>query len=361
MISRRILLVLAAAILCGTSVACSGSGNVVTIQGSGATFPAPLYKRWFLEYYKRDPNVRVNYQGIGSGAGIRQFTEGLTTFGASDAAMNDKEEELFKKQRGVDAILLPMTAGSIVLCYNLPSGLPELKLSRKTYVKIFLGEIRRWDDKAIAETNPGVALPAMPITVGRRADGSGTTYVFTKHLDTVGKRVGVPWKPGVGKSIRWPEGMLGARGNDGVAQLIQQTPGAIGYLEFGYAELSHLPTALLENKSGTFVKATPETSEAALAGAKLPPDFRIWISDPDGKEAYPIVTYTWMLCATRYRDARMAEAMKKVLRFCLTEGQKFSPELGYIALPKNVADPVLAAVERIGAGPSESVALRKGS
>lgn len=287
------------ACLCLGSLGCADGDSGVTLQGAGATFPAPLYKRWFLEYYKRHPDVRVNYQGIGSGAGIRQFTNELVDFGASDAAMSDKEIE--KVKGGVQ--LLPMTAGSIAVCFNIPDGPKELKLSRRTYPDIFLGKITSWDDPAVARDNRGVSLPDLPITVVRRAEGSGTTYAFSNHLAAVSKE----WKAerGVNKSINWPKGMIGARGNAGVAALIQQTPGAIGYLEYGYAELSHLPTAALENKAGKFVTPGVDSGKAALAGAKFPdkgPRLRIWLPDPEGEAAYPIVTYTWLLCYPHYQN-----------------------------------------------------------
>jgi phosphate transport system substrate-binding protein len=314
------------------------------LQGAGATFPAPLYKRWFLEYYKRHPDVRVNYQGIGSGAGIRLFTNELVEFGASDAAMSDKEIE--KVKRGVQ--LLPMTAGSIAICFNIPGGPTDLSFSPGTYANIFLGNITSWDDPAIAADNPGVSLPAVPITVVRRAEGSGTTYAFSNHLAAVSDE----WKKerGVDKSIKWPKGMIGARGNSGVAALIQQTPGAIGYLEFGYAELSHLPTAALKNKAGKFIKPTVESGQSALASAKFPekgPPLRIWIPNPDGENSYPIVTYTWLLCYERYNDPAVAAELKNVIRFCLTDGQEYSADLGYIPMPENVVSRVLEAVERI--------------
>ena len=279
-----------------STLLCSSCDPVRTLQGSGATFPGPLYKRWFLEYYRLHPEVQVNYQAIGSGAGIRQFTEELVEFGASDAAMSD--EEIKKIKRGVQ--LLPVTAGSVVICYNLPGVDSPLHLSRETYVRIFLGEVTRWDDEAIQATNKGVPLPAMPITVVRRADGSGTTYAFTSHLSAVNSR----WKegPGTGKSVVWPVG-IGGRGNAGVAALIKQTPGAVGYLEYGFAELSDLPMAVLENRSGKYVAPNPQSGQAALANAKVPDNLRIFVTDPEGPAAYPIVTYTWILCYQNYADA----------------------------------------------------------
>jgi phosphate transport system substrate-binding protein len=337
--SRRAFSLLALAIAC-MPLGCGDAGEDVVLQGSGATLPAPLYKRWFLEYYKRHPDVRVNYQAIGSGAGIRQFTEKLVAFAASDAAMTDKEIE--KIDTGVQ--LLPMTAGAIAVSYNLPEGLPPLRLSRKALVDIHLGKIETWDDPAIAQTNPGVNLPSLGIKCVHRSEGSGTTFVFTKHLTTISK----DWEkgPGEGKSVVWPTG-VGAKGNSGVAALISQTPGAIGYIEAGYAELTKLSTAAIENKAGQFIQPTLESGKAALAGAKLPANLRVWISDPEGAESYPIVTYTWLLCYRQYADARTAATLKDVIRFGLTEGQQWSAELGYIPLPKNVVDQVLPAVDNI--------------
>jgi phosphate transport system substrate-binding protein len=323
---------------------CSGD-SIIDLQGSGATFPAPLYKRWFLEYYRAHPDVRVSYQAIGSGAGIRQFTEGLTVFGASDAAMNDKEIAEAEKKLRVKVQLLPMTAGSVVLSYNVPGVSTTLKLSRATYAGIFLGDITSWNDPAIAKTNPDVTLPDEPITVIRRAEGSGTTFAFTNHLSAISPK----WKsgPGVSKSSDdWPTG-IGARGNSGVTALIQQTPGAIGYLEYGYAELAKLPMAILENQRGNYVAPGPESGKAALAGAKIPANLRVFIPDPDGKHAYPIVTYTWMLCRKQYADAQTAATLKAMLRYGLGDGQKIAAELGYIPLPTNVVERVLAAVETI--------------
>jgi len=308
-----------------------------------------------LEFYKLHPNIRVNYQAIGSGAGIRQFTEGLTAFGASDAAMSQAEVDQFKKERGSDVQLVPMTAGSVVICYNLPGITGKLKLARKTYLRIFLGEITSWNDKAIAENNPTLHLPDLEITVVRRADGSGTTYAFTNHLDAVGKNLGIPWTPGVGKSVVWPKkDMIGGRGNPGVAAQILQIPGAIGYLESGFAELGEIPMAILENKAGNFVASTTESGRAALANAKIPDDFRIWVPDPDAPNGYPIVTYTWLLCYKDYSkfrgDPKTGAALQMVIRFCLTDGQRFSDELHYIPLPKNVVDRVLTAVDAIKTG-----------
>jgi phosphate transport system substrate-binding protein len=347
---RRLALVLLAAACCSLT-SCSGSDGV-TLQGSGATFPAPLYKRWFLEYYKKtEHNVRVSYQAIGSGAGIRQFSEGLTHFGATDAALNDKEVKKFDAgtKIGTGVQMLPLTAGTVVLAYNVPGlSSAKLKLSREAYVGIFLKKIKSWNDPILAKINEGVTLPKLPITVVRRAEGSGTTYVFTSHLSAISKE----WKdgPGKGKSIVWPTG-LGGRGNAGVAALIQQTPGAIGYLEYGYAELtklpdgSSLPMAVLQNKEGEWVEPTPDSSKAALEQIEIPANLAAANPDPAGKKSYPIVTYTWMLCYKQYRDPKVAKTIRDVFEFCLSdEAQKYSAQLGYIPLPERVRTKVLKAL-----------------
>jgi phosphate transport system substrate-binding protein len=340
MSTRPLSALLALALLPFFLTSCSRLDDDITLQGAGATFPAPLYKRWFLEFYRQHPEVRVNYQPIGSGAGIRQFTEGLVDFGASDAAMTDAE--IAKIPEGVQ--LLPMTAGSIAVSYNLPSTVAQLRLSRKALVGILLGEITTWDDPAIVACNPGMNLPQNEITFVRRAESSGTTFAFTSHLAAISSE----WKkgPGAGKTVVWPVG-VGAKGNSGVAALIQQTPGSLGYVESGYAELTHLPMAAIENKAGEYVKPTGASAQAALAGAKLPDNLRVWVTDPDGPGAYPIVTYTWLLCRKNYQDPKVAEALKRVVRFGLTDGQKWSADLGYIPLPEAVAAKVLEAVDNI--------------
>jgi len=317
------------------------------LYGAGATFPEPLYKRWFLEYYKLHPEVRVNYQAIGSGAGIRQFSANLVTFGASDAAMSDKEiakaMEENPNRKGI--LLLPMTAGSIAICFKLPENISHLKLSRKVYADIFLGKITSWDDPAIAELNPDLDLPALEIAVVRRADGSGTTFAFTNHLSAISPE----WKEkvGVGKSVTWPVG-IGGNGNAGMAAWIQQTPGAIGYLEYGYAELSNITMASLENKAGRYVLPTLETGQAALADVVMPENLRAFLPDPTGANAYPLVTYTWLLCFKDYSNTPdEAAALRDVIRYCLIEGQNYSTELGYIPLPPEVAKRVLKAVDEI--------------
>jgi phosphate transport system substrate-binding protein len=254
------------------------------------------------------------------------------------------DEEMKKVKSSV--FLLPMTAGSVVICYNVPGVTETLKMSRDAYSRIFHGDITSWDDPAIRKTNPGVALPDLPVVVIHRAEGSGTTFAFTNHLSAVS----AAWKkhPGVGKSVDWPTG-IGAQGNSGVTALIQQTPGAIGYLEYGYAELGNVPMAILENKQGRYIQATPDSGRAALVGAKIPDNLRIFIPDPGGQDAYPIVTYTWILCFQKYPKSREhnVPTLKEVLRYCLTDGQRLAGELGYIPLPGEIAKRALAAVDRI--------------
>jgi phosphate transport system substrate-binding protein len=313
----------------------------LTLQGSGASFPAPLYSRWFREFSTKNPNVRVNYQATGSGAGIKAFTAGQTDFGASDAAMSD--EEIKAAQDNV--VLLPMTAGHIVLAYNLPD-VKTLKLSREAYAGIFLGEITKWNDPKIAAANPGVKLPATQITPVNRSDGSGTTFVFTQHLTAISEK----WKagPGTGKSVTWPaKGAIGGAKNDGVAALIQRTPGAIGYIEYVFAATSQQPTAELENKAGKYMAPTPAAAAAALAHVELPPDLRAWVTDPAGDDVYPIATYTWILAKKKYADKTKADAVKALIKWCLTEGQALAPSLHYLSLPEAVTSRVLKASEAI--------------
>ena len=321
------------------------------LQGSGATFPAPLYKRWFLEYYRQSDQSRVNYTPIGSGAGIRQFTAGLVQFGASDAGISEKE--IAKLPPGYGGVLaVPMTAGCIVLAYNLPGVSQPIQLSRAAYVAIFRREITRWNDERIAKDNPRVLLPAQPITVVTRADSSGTTYAFTSHMAAVAHALELPWEPGVDKSVRFAES-ISAQGNDGVAALIQLTAGAIGYIEYGYAHLGGLPMAALENRTGRFVSADErgEAGLAALRGAAIPDDLQIRVPDPPAPEAYPIVTYTWLLTRKRYDDPAEAARLEALLRFCLERRQQeTAAELGYLRVPDEVIERALVQIDTLEAG-----------
>ncbi len=310
-----------------------------TLNGAGASFPAPLYQRWFSEYNKINPNTKISYQSVGSGAGVKQFTAGTIDFGASDTGMT--AEEIAKVSRGV--LLVPATAGSVVLAYNLP-GIEGIKLSRDVYPDILLGKITNWNDPRIAKLNPDLKLPDQPITVIYRSDGSGTTAVLTKHLSAISPA----WKsgPGEGKSVSWPVG-TGAKGNEGVTAQIQQTQGAIGYTEYGYATQNKIPFAVLENKAGKYVAATPESASAALASVTLPENFLAFAPDPPSADAYPIVSYSWIMAYKKYDDPAKAQAVENMLKWSLTEGQKFSGELGYVPLPENVVSKVQPAVDAL--------------
>jgi phosphate transport system substrate-binding protein len=331
---------------------CGAPSADITLQGSGATFPAPLYKRWFLEYYQQDPRHRVNYSPIGSGAGIRQFTAGLVGFGASDAGMSKKEIAKLPQEYG-GVLLLPMTAGVIVLSYNVPGLREPIRLSRAAYIKIFLRQITNWNDEEIAKSNPGLTLPDRSITVVTRADSSGTTYAFTSHMAAVSKAIDIEWAPGVDKSVAWKES-IAAQGNDGVAALIQLTPGAIGYIEFGYAKLTGLPMAALENRSHRFIlpDADGRSGEKALENVEIPDDLQIKVPDPQSSEAYPIVTYTWILSRRHYEDKREADELKALWLHCLEDPQqRVAQELGYVRMPPPVVARLRAEIQKIAASP----------
>jgi phosphate transport system substrate-binding protein len=312
------------------------------VTGSGASFPAPLYTTWFQMFSRANKDIQVTYQSKGSGAGIRDFQNEIVDFAASDAAMND--EEIAKVKRGVQ--LLPMTAGKVVLAYNL-KGVKELKLPREVYPAIFLGKVKKWNDPAIVAANPGVKLPDQEITVVVRADSSGTTYVFSKHLSTISSEF--KDSVGIGKSLNWPDAakMVKSPKNDGVTATIKQTPGAIGYIEFGFARMAKLAMAHLQNKDGKFVAPSLESGQAALANAEIPDDMIVWLPDPAGAEAYPIATYTWMIFYKKYDDPKKAEALRKMVNYCLDEGQKIADKAGYIPLPANVIEKVRAAAANI--------------
>ncbi|HTY24829.1 MAG TPA: phosphate ABC transporter substrate-binding protein PstS [Desulfomonilaceae bacterium] len=319
------------------------SSAEVRLTGSGATFPFPIYSTWFKDYNHVHKDVQINYQGKGSGAGIKDLQNHTVDFAGSDAAMTD--EEIAQVKEGVQ--LLPMTAGSIVLAYNLPGDPKDLKLSREAYSKIFLAQIKKWNDPLIAKDNPGMKLPDLDITVVRRADASGTNFVFTKHLSAINE----DWAkgPGQGLTVKWPESnkIVAAPKNDGVTATIRQTPGAIGYIEYGYAIQAKVRMALLQNKEGKFVAPSAKSGSAALSHVKLPADMRAWLPDPEGDQSYPIATYTWMLFYKKYQDPKKAAALRDMVAYCLKDGQKISDKMGYIPLPENVVQEVLKASDTI--------------
>lgn len=329
--------------LAGCSSKTGGSaGDSIQLTGSGASFPYPLYDRWFKAFSRANDGLRIDYQSKGSGAGIKDFTSGMVDFAASDAAMTD--DEIAAVDGGVQ--LLPLAAGKVVLAYNL-DGIDELNLSRRAYSGIFLGTVTRWNDPLIIETNPGVDLPDQTITVVRRADSSGTTFVFTQHLSAISP----DWAsgPGTGKTVVWPSSdkFVASPKNDGVTATITQTPGAIGYIEYGYAKLTKLSMASLENQAGNFIQPTLASGRAALANVQMPADLRAWLPDPAGEDAFPIVSYTWLLCYENYPDPRKAEAIRDLVEYCLTDGQAVCDEMGYIPFPQDVVDRVLEAAAAI--------------
>jgi phosphate transport system substrate-binding protein len=330
----------AAFLLVAVSAAGYSASAQTKLNGAGATFPAPLYQRWIAEFGKANPGVQINYQAVGSGTGITNFTQGIVNFAGSDAAITD--EQAAKVKQGV--VLVPATAGSIVLAYNLP-GVESLKLSREAYAGIFLGKITKWNDPTIAKSNEGVKLPDTAVTVCERSDGSGTTFVFTKHLSAVSPEF--KSEVGEGTTVTWPTGVAG-KGNDGVTALIKQTPGAIGYVEYGYAKNNKLAFAQLQNKSGAYVSATAESGAATLNSTQFPSEsLRAWPSDPEAKEAYPISTFTWLLLYKKYDSKEVSETLKKFVTYGLSDGQKFADELGYIPLPKEVVAKSEAALKSV--------------
>jgi phosphate transport system substrate-binding protein len=332
----------------GISGIAPASAEDIRLTGSGASFPFPIYASWFKDFSKQTQGVTVDYQAKGSGAGIQDFINNTVDFAASDAAMDD--DEIAKVKQGV--VLLPMTAGEIVLSYNL-NGVKELKLPRDVYVDIFMGKIEKWNDPKIAAANSGVKLPDQKITVVARSDSSGTTYVFTGHLSTVSEEF--KNTVGHGKTVQWPKSFVKSPKNDGITATIKQTPGAIGYIEYGYAIATKQPMAALQNKAGKFVAPGDESGKAALASAEFPtttlpgsdtPDLRVWVSDPAGEQAYPIATFTWMLFY-KDQDDNKAKVLRDLVEYGLTKGQAIAPKMGYIPLPDNVVEKVRAAAALI--------------
>ena len=321
----------------------TSAGGGVKLHGAGASFPAPLYTKWFKAYSGAHNDVQIDYQSVGSGGGVKNFIDMTVDFGASDAAM--KPEEIAKVTGG--AVLLPMTAGSVAITYNL-EGVSNLNLSRKAYTGIFLGKVKMWNDPLIAASNHDVKLPATPINVVVRADSSGTTFVFTQHLSAISEEFAK--NPGTNNMPNWSVGTR-SKGNEGITASIKTTPGSIGYIEFGYAKSQNLPMAVLENKSGKFVAPTTAAGQVALTAISLPENLIAWNPDPDPADAYPIVTYTWLLCYKRYPDNRKAEVLRDLLNYSLTEGQKDAEPLGYIPLPPAVVEKVKSAVQTIESGP----------
>ena len=312
----------AGAALLGASLA-----QAASLNGAGATFPYPIYSKWFYEYNK-SKGVQINYQSIGSGGGIQQLTNGTVDFGASDAPMTD--EQMSKVKGGV--MHFPTVAGAVALAYNVPGVESGLKFSPAVLVDMYLGAITKWNDPQIAELNPGVNLPDLNITVAHRSDGSGTTNIFTNYLTKVSSK----WASTVGfaTSVKWPAG-VGGKGNEGVAGLISQVPGTIGYVELAYAIKNKLTYAQVKNKSGKYVEPTIASTTAAVAGAKVPPDFRVMITNASGADAYPICGFTWLLIHPNY-DGEKGSTIKDFLKWYLSEGEGMAKELYYAPLPESI-------------------------
>lgn len=334
---RTLKLMACALVLCASASAASAQLN-----GAGATFPNPIYQKWFSEYSALHGGVQINYQSLGSGAGIRQVIAGTVDFGASDGPMTDEQ----LSQAPTKILHIPTVLGSVVPAYNIPGVKKELNFTPELLAGIFLGKITSWKDPEIAKVNPGINFPDKPIVVVHRSDGSGTTYCFTDYLS----KVSPEWASKVGKntSVKWPVG-LGGKGNEGVAGTIRQIEGSIGYVELIYAVQNDIPYGKVKNKSGNFVKASllSTTAAAAAAAANMPADYRVSITDPDGKDAYPIATFTWLLIPQQSKDPAKGKVLHDFLSWMLSMGQRSATDLNYAPLPKQVAKKVQATIATI--------------
>lgn len=316
------------------------------ITGAGATFPNPIYTKWFDEYKKIHPEAEINYQSQGSGAGIRQVTEGTVDFGASDGPMTDEQIADFKTKRGAAILHFPTVLGADVPVYNVPGVATGLKFTGEALAGIYLGKITKWNDPAITAANPGVKLPASDIVVVHRSDGSGTTYIWVDFLS----KVSPEWQSKVGKatSVNWPVG-LGGKGNEGVAGLVSQTSGAIGYVELIYAIQNKISYGSVKNSSGAFVSASLAGVSAAAAGAaaNMPDDFRVSITNAPGKDAYPISSFTWLLVPAKIADPAKKKAITDFLKWMLADGQNMTEPLLFAKLPKSVVAKELKAISAV--------------
>lgn len=312
----------------------------ISLSGAGASFPAPLYQRWFSEYNQLNPGVRISYQSVGSGAGVNQYLEGTVDFGASDAPLTAEERQTFQQKYGQAPIQVPMTAGSVVFAYNLP-GVENLELPRDVYCGIVNGEIANWSDAAIAEANPNANLPDIPISWIHRSDGSGTTFLFTSHIAAACPN----WQGGASKTVEWPTG-IGAKGNEGISAQVLQTEGGIGYVEYSYARENGISAASIENKSGNMITPSPEAASLVFAGETIPEDFALTVPDPTNPEAYPIGGLTWLLIYPEYNDPGKVQALQDVIDWALNSGDSYAEELGYIPLPQEVVQRVVETIQQ---------------
>ncbi|MBD1824911.1 phosphate ABC transporter substrate-binding protein PstS [Cyanobacteria bacterium FACHB-DQ100] len=314
------------------------AGAAVSINGAGATAPSLLYQRWFQEYNKQNPGVQISYDSVGSGAGVKRFIDQTVDFGASDDPLKDEDRTKVPAERG-KAVQVPSTGLFIVMGYNVP-GLADLKLSREALCGIVDGSIKSWDDPKIKKDNPNA--PSQPLTFVHRSDGSGTTAIFTSHV----AKACPNWKAGSGKSVEWPTG-TGGKGNEGVTAQIQQTPGAVGYIEYSFAKQNNVTAASLQNKSGAFIAPTPEAAAKAFSGASVPADFAMKVPDPEGKDAYPIAGLTYLLLYENPKDPAKAKAFNDFIRWAYTDGKAFTNELGFIPLPEDVSTKAASALDSI--------------
>src|SRR5580692_7602269 len=315
------------------------------LNGAGATFPNPIYSKWFSEYHKLHPDIEINYQSIGSGGGIRQVTEGTVDFGASDMPMSDAQLAEAQQKRSTKILNIPTVLGANVPAYNIPGVKGEVKFTPEALAGIFLGKITKWNDQAITSVNPGVNFPDRDIIVVHRSDGSGTTFIWTDYLSKVSSE----WESGVGSntSVKWPVG-LGGKGNEGVAGLIRQMQGGIGYVELIYAIQNSIPYGSVRNAAGTFLKASLDGVTAAAASApKMPPDFRVSITDAPGKDAYPISSFTWLLIPEQSKDAAKGKILADFLNWMATDGQKMTAALSYAPLPDGVVQKEKEAIKLV--------------
>jgi len=315
------------------------------LNAAGATFPYPIYSKWFNEYHQQHPDIEINYQSIGSGGGIAQVTAGTVDFGASDGPMKDEQIATFKQQRGTAVLHFPTVLGAVVPAYNIPGFKGELKFTPDVIAGVYLGKIASWNDPAIAKANPGVSLPNQPIVVVHRSDGSGTTYIWTDYLS----KISSDWNGQVGKgtSVKWPVG-LGAKGNEGVAGMIRQMEGAFGYVELIYALQNNIAFGSVKNASGNFVKASLDSTTAAAASLKtMPADFRVSITNAPGKEAYPIASFTWLLVPADWKDKSKQKIVVDFLTWMLSQGQTMTAQLDYAPLPDSVKDKEREAIKAI--------------
>jgi phosphate transport system substrate-binding protein len=320
--------------------------GVLSINGAGATFPYPMYSKWFDEYHKKNANLQINYQSIGSGGGIKQVTEGTVDFGATDGPMNDDQLKAYQEKHGSGILHFPTVLGAVVPTYNIPGVEASLKFTPDALAGIFLGKITKWNDPIIAGANKGVNLPANDIVVVHRADGSGTTYCWTDYLSKISEE----WKTKVGKgaSVNWPVG-LGGKGSEGVTGTVKNTPNSITYVELIYAEANKIPYGEVQNADKVFVKASLGGVSGAAAGAAkdMPDDFRVSITNAPGKGSYPISTFTWLLVPEKFSDAGKRDAIKGFLKWALSDGQSYAESLSYAKLPKEVVAKELKAIDKI--------------